>query len=116
MDKSRPTPKSHYGTRWNKAASALRGPARRYHQAQVVKALGRGAQRFAERALGLNRQTIRKGLEELEKGQPGRNHYEACGRKRAEEHLPELLADIEQIVAPGCQTDPTFRTTRLYTP
>jgi transposase len=30
--------------------------------------------------------------------------------------LPELLDDIAGIVSPTCQTDPTFKTTRLYRP
>ena len=37
------------------------------------------------------------------------------GRKPAEAHLPNLLADLEAIVAGQSQADPSFRTTRLYT-
>ena len=37
------------------------------------------------------------------------------GRSRTEEHMPNLLADIKLIVDAQCQTDPTFRTQRLYT-
>ena len=37
------------------------------------------------------------------------------GRKRAEAHLPNLLADLEAIVTGQSQADPSFRTTRLYT-
>jgi hypothetical protein len=37
------------------------------------------------------------------------------GRKRSEEHLPQLLDDIQAIVDEQSQTDPTFKTTRLYT-
>ena len=39
----------------------------------------------------------------------------ARGRKRVEDHLPTLLADIKAIVDSQSQTDPQFRTTRLYT-
>ena len=35
--------------------------------------------------------------------------------KRAEHHLPRLLADITAIVDSQSQTDPQFRTARLYT-
>jgi hypothetical protein len=69
-----------------------------------------------ERVLGWNRQTVRKGLRELLRGEPARNHYERCGRKRAEEHFPNLLEYIRRIVEPESQTDPTFRTRQLYTP
>ncbi len=37
------------------------------------------------------------------------------GRKRAEEHLPTLLDDIKALVDSQSQTDPQFRTNRLYT-
>jgi hypothetical protein len=37
------------------------------------------------------------------------------GRKRAEEHLPNLLTDLQAIVDSQSQTDPQFRTARLYT-
>ncbi|MFT7676023.1 MAG: hypothetical protein ACI845_004450, partial [Gammaproteobacteria bacterium] len=34
----------------------------------------------------------------------------------AEFYLPELLSNIQSIVEPTGKTDPTFRTTRIYTP
>lgn len=37
------------------------------------------------------------------------------GRKRAEDHLPNLLMDIRAIVDGQSQTDPQFKTKRLYT-
>ena len=41
--------------------------------------------------------------------------FSARGRKRAEDHLPSLLPDITAIVDSQSQTDPQFRTARLYT-
>jgi len=41
--------------------------------------------------------------------------YASRGRKRAEEHLPNLLCDIRAIVDSQSQTDPQFKTNRLYT-
>ena len=41
--------------------------------------------------------------------------FTSRGRKRAEEHLPNLLADITAIVDSQSQADPQFRTNRLYT-
>jgi hypothetical protein len=84
--------------------------------ADVVGALGRGGQRFAERYLGWNRKTIRKGIQERESGQPIEDRFHERGRKKVEEHLPLLLQDIREIVEPHSQTDPTFRSTRVYTP
>lgn len=41
--------------------------------------------------------------------------FKLRGRKRSEEHLPNLLGDITSIGDGQSQTDPQFRTTRLYT-
>ncbi len=41
--------------------------------------------------------------------------FKVRGRKRSEEHLPNLLKDITAIVDGQSQTDPQFRTNRLYT-
>ena len=83
--------------------------------AQTVKELGPGGQRRAERELGWNRETIRKGVHEVESGLICLDNFSARGRKRAEEHLPDLLRDITGIVDSQSQTDPQFRTQRLYT-
>ena len=96
-------------------ASKLKGHMRRVFMAQVVKLLGKGGQRRSERELGWNRGTIRKGMYELESGFACIDAFSARGRKRAEEHLPHLLDDIKAIADEQSQTDPTFKTTRLYT-
>lgn len=44
------------------------------------------------------------------------DNFAARGRKKAEEHLPHLLEDIQGMVEPTSQADPTFKTTPLYTP
>ena len=96
-------------------AKNLKGSHRRLFMAEVVKALGRGGQSLAEREMGWNRGTIRKATQELEAGQAVQDNVSARGRKPAEHHLPHLLEDIQSIVEQQSQTDPTFRTTRLYT-
>ncbi len=96
-------------------AQALKGSARRVFMARTVKELGPGGQRRAERALGWNRATIRKGTREVDSGFAIVDAFALRGRKRAEEHLPHLLADITAIVDSQSQADPQFRTTRLYT-
>lgn len=82
----------------------------------MVNLIGWGGQRFAEQKLGWDRKTIRKGQRELAVGQCIIDGRYQSGRKRAEEHFPQLLEDIEAIVSPFGQTDPTFRSVRLYTP
>lgn len=96
-------------------AKTLKGSARRLFMARTVKELGSGGQRRAERDLGWNRETIRKGMHELESGVVCLDNFVARGRKRAEEHLPNLLTDIAAIVDSQSQADPQFRTQRLYT-
>lgn len=49
-------------------AKELKGSARRLFMARAVKAMGKGGQRRAERELGWDRETIRKGVQELESG------------------------------------------------
>ena len=96
-------------------AQALSGSARRVFMARTAKELGPGGQRRAERELGWSRATIRKGTRELESGVAIVDAFALRGRKRAEEHLPKLLADITAIVDGQSQADPRFRTNRLYT-
>jgi hypothetical protein len=100
---------------YRETAQILKGSDRRLFMARVVKALGEGGQRQAERELGWNRRTIRKGMHELESGVVCLDGYSARGRKAAEEHLPTLLADIQAIVDGQSQTDPRFESNRLYT-
>ena len=96
-------------------AKQLKGSGRRLFLARTVKALGPGGASRAERELGWNRKTIRKGMHELESGITCLDAFHARGRKLAEEHLPHLLSDIRAIVDGQSQTDPQFKTNRLYT-
>ncbi len=99
---------------FTETAKILKGSARRIFMARTVKALGKGGQRRAEEELGWDRSTIRKGTRELESGFECYDNYSARGRKPAEHHLPNLLNDIKAIAEAESQTDPTFKTTRLY--
>jgi Rhodopirellula transposase DDE domain len=96
-------------------AQALTGSARRLFMARTVRELGPGGQRHAERKLGWNRGSIRKGTHELESGFTCLDAFSARGRKRVEDHLPHLLSDIQALVDSQSQADPQFRTRRLYT-
>ena len=100
----------------NEAKNKLRASDRRQFMAQIVKSLGPGAQRRAQRELGWNRNTIIKGLKELNSGIDCYDNFSGRGRKRSEEHLPHLLDDIKAIVEPVSQVDPTFRTDQTYCP
>src|SRR5947207_5173358 len=96
-------------------AKQLKGSAHRLFLARTVKTLGPGGASRAERELGWNRKTIRKGMHELESGITCLDAFGSRGRKPSEEHLPNLLRDIRAIVDGQSQTDPQFKTNRLYT-
>jgi hypothetical protein len=96
-------------------AKALKGHVRRLFIARTVKELGKGGKEKARRELGWSWVTIEKGLCELESGIACVDGYGLRGRKRAEEHLPNLLADICAIVDGESQTDASFQSSQLYT-
>lgn len=96
-------------------AKALKGSEKRLFMSRIVKALGRGGQRFAQEQLGWNRHTIRKGMHELESGIVVLDNFSARGRKPITQKLPHLLDDLRELADSQAQTDPTFKTTRLYT-
>jgi len=96
------------------AVCFLNGAARRLFMATVVIQMGRGGQRKSERELGWNRDVIRKGIHELRSGIICVDAFSARGRKRFEERQPGLEKDIRVICEASSQTDPTFRTTKLY--
>jgi len=98
-----------------KTANALKGSARRLFMARTVRALGEGGQRQAEEEFGWNRGTIRKGEHELKSGLVCVDAFTLRGRKRSEEHLPNVLKDLTTIVDGQSQADPQFRSTRLST-
>jgi hypothetical protein len=100
---------------FKETASQLKGAARRRFQAQIVMELGYGGQLLAQKELGWDRNTIRKGIKELTSGIICVDNMSAKGRYKAEEHLPSLLEDIKKLVDSQSQTDPSFKSQRLYT-
>jgi hypothetical protein len=89
------------------------GPARRRYMADTVTTLGLG-QRQAYLLFSWGRDTLRKALHERRSGLTCQDATNRRGRKPIEFYLTHLLDDIKDLVAEHIQTDPTFRTTRLY--
>jgi hypothetical protein len=89
------------------------GPARRRYMANTVETLRLG-QRQAYLLFGWGRDTLRKALHERRTGLTCQDATSCRGRKPVEFRLPRLLDDITALVQDHVQTDPTFRTTRLY--
>jgi hypothetical protein len=94
------------------SAARLRGVERRHFMARACRDLGL-SHRQAQLQLGWSRDTLRKATHEIAAGIVCQA-TSSRGRKPVEFHLPRLLDDIRDIVADHVQTDPTFRTTRLY--
>src|ERR1700752_5277642 len=94
-------------------SEAFSGPRRRRYIARTLEQFPL-SQRRAQRLFGWGRDTIRKARHEARTGITCLDATSRRGRKPAEFHLPRLLDDIRAIVGDHCQTDPTFRTTRLY--
>lgn len=98
------------------AVVQLKGANRRMFMAETVRSIGKDGQRTAETIMGWNRGTIRKGMHELRSGIRCVDNYSGRGRKPTEHYLTDLKKDIQEIVKPSSQADPTFRTTKIYTP
>lgn len=96
------------------ASKSLTSYRRRAFQAQVSLDYFNGNPRKTERELGWSRQTVIRGLNEL---QSGFICYDQIGRgnHKTEEKYPLLKNDIQAIVEPHSQTDPSFRSTQMYT-
>ena len=83
--------------------------SRRLWAATEARALGHGGIALVERATGVSRSTISRGLRELELGEvlgPERTRRRGGGRKRATEKDPTLLPDLESLVEPTASGDP----------
>lgn len=103
-------------SKWlNEIKASLKGYARRHFMAETVKTVCGGSPMKAERELGWNRKTLSKALAEWEGDFCYVDQSHLRGRKRAEVHLPKLLDNIHEIAEQCSQTDPTFRSTRLFT-
>ena len=82
---------------------------------QLAIDIGRGGLSLLSKNLPISRVTLRKGVKEVKSGISIKDKFEERGRLKAEEKLPDLLSDIQSIVDPASQTDPSLKSTRLYT-
>jgi hypothetical protein len=97
------------------AAKRLFGSERRSYMAEVALEICEGSPRIAERRFGWGRETVQKGLEELEHGVAAAAKPSNRGRRCSEIDNPQLAIDIRFIVEPFTQTDPELKTGRQYT-
>ena len=79
--------------------------------ASEATALGHGGIALVERATGISRSTISRGIREVESGAhealgPERTRRPGAGRKRAAQKDATLVADLESLVEPTTSGDP----------
>ena len=94
---------------------SLSGSKKRILLAKLSKEVGRGGATLVARTFQISRNTIAKGRQEIELGVAMADQFHERGRLRAEEKLPNLLKDIQAITDSQSQTDPSFKTEKLYT-
>ena len=97
------------------AGSNLKGSARRMFLGQLALDLGQGGKIMVSQTMGISRETLDKGIREVMSGTPQEDMFSERGRKPLEEINPELLKSIKEILDGASQTDPQFKSTRLYT-
>jgi len=90
-------------------APVLTERSRRLWAATEARALGHGGIALVERATGVSRSTIHRGLQELEAGEaldPERTRRSGGGRRSSAEKDPALLVDLDALVEPTSLGDP----------
>jgi hypothetical protein len=96
------------------AAKKLTGSRKRDFMAKVSEDYFNGSARKAETVFGWDRRSVQLGLQERRTGIVCVDNYQARGRRKSEEKLPELEADIRSLVDAQAQADPKFQSTFLY--
>ena len=90
-------------------------PERRRAMGDVTASLLDGKPRVAESVFGWSRYAVEVGIHEARSGISCINDVSARLKPRTEDRHPDLLADIQSIMEPHSQSEPSLRTTLLYT-
>jgi hypothetical protein len=96
------------------AAKKLTGKRKRDFMAKVTEDYFNGSAHKAETALGWCRHSVQLGLHERRTGIVCVDNYQARGRRKSEEILPNLEADIRSLVDAQAQADPKLQSPFLY--
>lgn len=96
------------------AARRLTGLQRRLFLAEVTLQLCDGNSRRAERRFCWGRETIDKGLHELQSGIHCLENFQARGRPRLEDENPQLGQDIRELAELHTHADPELKSDRRY--
>ena len=93
------------------ASEKLTGYRKRDFMAKVTEDYFDGSARKAETVMGWNRQSVQLGLNERRTGLICVDNYQARGRHKSEQVLPNLEADIRSLVDTQAQADPKLQST-----
>ena len=96
------------------AAKKLTGHRKRDFTAKVAEDYLQGSARKAERVLGWNRNSVELGLHERRSGLVCVDNYQARGKHKSEDILPQLEEDIRGLVDHYTQADPKFQSVFSY--
>jgi transposase len=96
------------------AARRLTGRQRCLFVAEVTLKLCGGSARRAERRFRWGRDTVTKGLRELQRGIRCLDNFQARGRPRLEDKNPQLARDIRELAEPHTHADPELKSDRRY--
>ena len=94
---------------FNALAPDLTERSRRIWAATEAMAIGHGGIALVQRATGISRSTVVRGIREINAGQtvsPGRTRRAGGGRKRAVEKDPSLEGDLDALVEPTSSGNP----------
>ena len=97
-----------------KASKNIKGPKRRIFMPEVTRDHFSGNTRNAERFLGGGRETIKKGLHELESGLIYFDAYSSRGNKRFEDKDPKLKELIRAIGERKTLADLSLKSRLIY--
>ena len=89
--------------KWQDTLPELNEKQRRHYAAREAKAYGFGGVAYFSRVTGLSRDTINQGIKELESGktlQGSRIRRPGGGRKKLEQHQPQLVEAVETEANP----------------
>lgn len=103
-----------YESLLRQGADRLKGHERRLFMAEVTLKLCDGNPRKAERRFNWGRETVAKGLHELQQGVRCLENFAARGRPRLEVKNPQFAQDLRAIVEPHTQADPELKSARRY--
>jgi transposase len=95
-------------------ARRLTGLKRRLFMAEVTLELCGGSARRAERRFHWGRETVTKGLHELQQGIHCLDNFGGRGRPRLEDKNPQLARAIRELVEPHTHADPELKSERRY--